>query len=51
MMVSHDNGGGISLVSDSGSVSDSVFFGYAEVDAQLRDDLDRIGATLYRLIE
>jgi four helix bundle protein len=25
-------------------------FGYAEVDAQLRDDLDRIGATLYRLI-
>ena len=26
-------------------------FGYAKVDAQLRDDLDRIGATLYRLIE
>ena len=26
-------------------------FRYAEVDAQLRDDLDRIAATLYRLIE
>ena len=25
-------------------------FGYAEIDTQLRDDLDRIGATLYRLI-
>jgi hypothetical protein len=25
-------------------------FGYAEIDAQLRDDLDRVGATLYRLI-
>ena len=25
-------------------------FGYVEVDAQLRDDLDRIAATLYRLI-
>ncbi len=26
-------------------------FGYVEADAKLRDDLDRIGATLYRLIE
>lgn len=26
-------------------------FGYVEAHAQLRDDLDRIGATLYRLIE
>ncbi len=26
-------------------------WGYIEVDAQLRDDLDRIAATLYRLIE
>ena len=26
-------------------------WGYIEVDAQLRDDLDRIGATLFRLIE
>ena len=25
--------------------------GYVEVDAQLRDDLDRIAATLYRLTE
>jgi hypothetical protein len=26
-------------------------FGYVEVKPQLHDDLDRIGATLYRLIE
>ena len=26
-------------------------FGYVDANAQLRDDLDRIGATLYRLIE
>ncbi len=26
-------------------------FGYVAVDAQLRDDLDRIAATLFRLIE
>ena len=29
----------------------AAVFGYVEADAQLHDDLDRIGATLYRLIE